>query len=174
MEISDFRVEKGMNKIMGRMGRMGRITLAAGLLCLGAALPAEAQTWGLVPIGNLPPVMGPGVINATATSTSNVLQVIDVRANRYVWLSLQATNSSGTNATYTLNINRSSDGTTNNMEWQTGPFAQITFTVTNNSTCTGSTNFDVGAAGYLVITNAVVVGGTLSNCVGSYALKPGN
>jgi len=144
--------------------------IAGALLALGPSAPtALGQTWGMAPLGKVPPVM------STATSASNVMQIIDVRANRNVFFLLSATNGVGTNCLYTLNFVRGDATGGTNYNWETNFFFTVSMNILSNTTTVVATNVDIGAAGYLLCTTCTITNalGTASNILAQYALKPG-
>lgn len=139
------------------------LAIAAVGLCLGACR-TEAQTYGTLSIGTVPATL------ATAAAT-NSGTVIDVRGNRNVGIYFQGAGDANSTATATAHFLGSLDGS----NFSTKQGYDIILTLANTATAACTTNYDLGAIGYLklqYVTNAAGV--NITNAIVQVSLKPGS
>lgn len=140
------------------------LTLAVVAAAFVAPLAVKAQTYGPTTISAVPSTL------TTAVAT-NIGTIIDCRYNRNVGIYVQAAGSNTTTAAITAVFNQSLDG----VNFDSLTPRVVTFALINTTTAGTTTNYDVGAIGFLklaYVTNAAAVG--VSNLVVQYSLKPGS
>lgn len=137
--------------------------LVLGVAIVAAPFAVKAQTYGTISVANVPTAW----LAATAT---NVGTVIDCRYNRNIGIYAQAQGTNTSTSAITAVFNQSADG----LNFDTLTPRVVTWALNNTTVASTTTNWDIGAIGYLklaYITNAAGTG--ISNVVVQVALKPG-